>query len=234
METEADQRPDTQPGAEHNGEPAPDLDALARACEHFVAGRTAADPAHDISHIRRVVNNALYLTDIEGCDKRITLPAAWLHDCVQVPKNSPDRDRASHLAATEAVRFLNAEGYPQSLLPAVQHAIEAHSFSAAIPVKSIEAGVVQDADRLDALGAIGIARCLLTGGAMGSDIYDPTDPFAGDRELDDKAFMIDHFYTKLFHLPGTMQTAAGRSEAQRRVAMMEQFLDELGKEITAL
>ncbi len=234
METETSERSGAQRAADRDAESTLDLEALARACEHFVAGRTAADPAHDISHIKRVVNNALYLTDIEGCDKRITLPSAWLHDCVQVPKNSPDRDRASRLAAAEAVRFLESEGYPQSLLPAVQHAIEAHSFSAAIPVKSIEAGVVQDADRLDALGAIGIARCLLTGGAMGSDIYDPADPFAGHRELDDKAFMIDHFHTKLFRLPATMQTAAGRSEAERRVAMMKQFLDELGKEITAL
>ncbi len=67
------------------------LDGLAAACEAFVATRTAADPAHDLSHIKRVVNNALYLTDIEGCDRRITLPAAWLHDCVQVAKDSPDR-----------------------------------------------------------------------------------------------------------------------------------------------
>ncbi len=211
-----------------------DLDALARACEAFVAGRTAADPAHDLSHIKRVVNNALYLTDIEQCDRRITLPAAWLHDCVQVPKNSPDRKQASRLAAAEAVRFLRTQDYPDDLLPALQHAVEAHSFSAAIPVQTIEAGVVQDADRLDALGAIGIARCLLTGGAMGSEIYDPADPFAERREFDDKAFMIDHFHTKLFHLPATMQTRAGRMEAERRVTMMQTFLKELGREVTSL
>ena len=64
------------------------LDGLAAACKTFVAARTAADPAHDLSHIKRVVNNALYLTDIEGCDKHVTLPAAWLHDCVPVSKDS--------------------------------------------------------------------------------------------------------------------------------------------------
>lgn len=208
-----------------------DLDRLAHACEAFIAGRTAADPAHDLSHIKRVVNNALYLTDIEQCDVQVTLPAAWLHDCVQVPKDSPDRARVSRLAADEAVRFLSSQGYPEALFSAVHHAVAAHSYSAAIPIESVEAGVVQDADRLDALGAIGITRCLLTGGALGSDIYHPEDPFCEHRAPDDKAYMVDHFYAKLFKLPDTMVTEAGRQEARRRVGMMESFLHELGREV---
>ncbi len=208
-----------------------DLERLARHCESFIAGRTAADPAHDLSHIKRVVNNARYLTDIEQCELQITLPAAWLHDCVQVPKDSPDRHRVSRLAADEAMRFLESLGYPEALLPAVHHAVAAHSFSAAIPVESVEAGVVQDADRLDALGAIGITRCLLTGGALGSGVYHPDDPFCEGRKPDDKAWMVDHFYAKLFKLPATMVTEAGRREAERRVQMMKGFLAELGREV---
>ena len=209
-----------------------DIERLSRACEAFVAGRTAADPAHDTTHIKRVVSNARYLTDLEACDLRITLPAAWLHDCVQVPKDSPDRHRVSRLAADEAVRFLETrDDYPKDLLPAVHHAVAAHSYSAGIPVESPEAGVVQDADRLDALGAIGIARCLLTGGALGSDIYHPDDPFCEHRSPDDRAFMVDHFYAKLFELPATMTTAAGRAEAERRVSVMRDWLAALGREI---
>ena len=79
------------------------------------------------------------------------------------------------------------------------------------PLASV-AIVVQGADRLDALGAIGIARCLLTGGALGSDLYHPDDPFCTGREPDDRAFMADHFYTKLFKRPDTMQTSAGRAK----------------------
>jgi len=210
------------------------LAKLEAACEAFIAGRTAADPAHDLSHIKRVVNNARYLTELERCDPEITLPAAWLHDCVQVPKDSANRARASRMAAAEAVRFLKEQAYPTALLPAVQHAVEAHSYSAAIPVQSVEAGVVQDADRLDALGAIGIARCLLTGGALGSEIYQARDPFARDRSLDDKRYMVDHFYAKLFKLPATMQTRAGKNEAERRVAMMQDWLGELGRELGTL
>jgi uncharacterized protein len=118
----------------------------------------------------------------------------------------------------------------KDLIPEVEHAVEAHSFSAAIPVRTLEAGVVQDADRLDALGSIGIARCLLTGGAMGSEIYHHEDPFGTRRELDDRAYMVDHFYAKLFKLPATMQTKAGREEALRRVAQMEVFLDGIAME----
>lgn len=208
-----------------------DLVAIAKACEAFVANRSAADPAHDLSHIKRVVNSAVYLSDIEGCDKTVTVPSAWLHDCVQVPKNSPQRSQVSRLAADEAVRFLSTLAYPESLLPAVHHAVSAHSYSAAIPVETTEAGVVQDADRLDALGAIGISRCLLTGGALGSDVYHPDDPFCENREPDDRAYMVDHFYGKLFKLPATMQTEAGRAEAERRVHMMRSFLTELGREV---
>lgn len=208
-----------------------DLDDLERQCEAFLVGRVACDPAHDVAHIKRVVRNARYLTDLSKANNLITIPAAWLHDCVQVAKNSEHRHRASRLAADEGCRFLSAHRFPAGLLPAVHHAIEAHSFSAGIEVRSLEAGIVQDADRLDALGAIGIARCLLTGGALGSAVYHPDDPFCQRREPDDRAYMVDHFYAKLFRLPATMQTAAGRDEAQRRVVVMQAYLAELGREL---
>lgn len=207
------------------------LDAIEAACERFVADVTASDPAHDLSHIKRVVNTTRYLTDISKAESWVTLPAAWLHDCVQVPKDHPDRAHASQLAAAEGVQFLSKLDFPKRHLDGVRHAIEAHSYSAAIPVRSLEAGIVQDADRLDALGAIGTARCLLTGGAMGSRLYHPHDPFCEQREPADRDWSVDHFYAKLFKLPDTMQTEAGRAEAQRRVAFMKGFLAELGREI---
>ncbi len=114
----------------------------------------------------------------------------------------------------------------------MHHAIEAHSFSAGIPPRTLEARIVQDADRLEALGAIGIARCLLTGGTMRTPLYDPDDPFCDRREPDDRSYTLDHFYCKLFKLPGTMQTAAGREEARRRVDYMQGFLAELAGEIS--
>jgi len=189
------------------------------------------DPAHDISHVQRVVQNTLQLTAAENGDLAITLPAAWLHDCISVTKDSPQRAQASKLAAQEAVRFLETLQYPPALLPAIYHAIEAHSFSANIETETLEARIVQDADRLEALGAIGIARCFLTGGGMGTPLYDPADPFAVNREADDRRFTVDHFYCKLLGLVDTMKTAAGKKEALKRTEYMQGFLEQLGGEI---
>jgi uncharacterized protein len=209
------------------------LDLLQDNCRAYLEQVMSGDPAHDISHVSRVVQNALRLTEAEGGNPAVTLPAAWLHDCVTVPKDSPLRKLASSLAAREAERFLKGIGYPEELLPEISHAIEAHSFSANVPAETIEARIVQDADRLEAIGAIGIARCFLTGGSMGTPLYDPGDPFAHGRELDDKSFTLDHFYCKLMGLAGTMQTDAGRAEAIRRTEYMREFLQRLAEEIGA-
>ena len=206
------------------------LSALEIACMEFLSGRMETDPAHDLSHVRRVVNNTRYLTDIESANTMISIPSAWLHDCVTVPKDSPQRSAASKLAADDAVLFLRSLDYPAQWLDEVHHAIEAHSFSANVAPRTLEAKIVQDADRLEALGAIGIARCVLTGGSMGTPLYDPDDPFCDHRPPDDKRFTVDHFYTKLFRLPATMQTDAGRAEAQRRVEYMREFLARLAEE----
>jgi uncharacterized protein len=208
------------------------LDALQEACLAFLGENLGNDPAHDVSHVRRVVNNTLYLTDLERANELVTIPAAWLHDCVTVAKDSPQRSQASQLAAATAVQFLEGIDFPPRLLPDVHHAIEAHSFSAGIPPRTPEARIVQDADRLEALGAIGIARCLLTGGTMGTPLYDHDDPFCDRREPDDRRYTLDHFYCKLFKLPETMQTSAGREEARRRVDYMREFLAELAGEIS--
>ena len=160
-------------------------------------------------HLERVVATAMKLAAEEGARLEIVLPAAWLHDCVHVAKDSPDRPRASRLAAEHAVRFLEAAGYPAAWLPDIRHAIEAHSYSAGIPPRTVEAKVVQDADRLDALGAVGLARCIAVGAALGRPLYEPDDPFCRSRAPDDSGASVDHFYTKLLMLADTMQTARG-------------------------
>ena len=170
----------------------------------------------------------------EHADLAVVLPAAWLHDCVIVPKDSPLRSQASRLAADAAIAFLHESDYSAADLHAIGHAIAAHSFSANIAPQSVEARVVQDADRLDSLGAIGVARCLMLGGAIGRRLYDPIEPFPDNRPPDDLTNTIDHFYSKLLRLADTMQTVAGRAEAQRRTAFMQAFLDQLRGEITTV
>lgn len=190
-----------------------------------------ADLAHDLSHILRVVANARKLATLSQADLRIVIPAAWLHDCVSVPKNSPLRSQASRMAAQAAGEFLSKAGYPSQFIPAIQHAIEAHSFSANLPPRSLEAQVVQDADRLDSLGAVGIARCLMLGAVLERPLYDLEEPLPHNRPADDQRYTIDHFYTKLLKLADSMQTPAGRAEAEQRSEFMRQYLEQLALEI---
>jgi uncharacterized protein len=207
------------------------LHELQRQCLRFAARRAAADPAHDLDHIMRVVKNTLYLSDFEHINNMISVPAACLHDCVAVPKDGPLRAQASRLAAEAATAFLAGLDYPADLLPEVFHAIEAHSYSAGVAPRTAAARVVQDADRLDSLGAIGIARCLLVGGRLDRPLCAAEDPFCEQRAPDDGRYTIDHFYAKLLKLPASMQTAAGRAEAERRAGIMLRYLDDLRAEI---
>lgn len=189
------------------------------------------DPAHDLPHIERVVANSRKIALQEGADLDIVTPAAWLHDCIFVPKDSPQRSEASRLAADHAISRLATAGYPAQYLDAIYHAISAHSFSANIETKTIEAKVLQDADRLDALGAFGLSRCLMLGGHMNSELMHREDPFCESREPDDAKYVIDHFFRKLLKLEGTMKTRAGRELATERADVLRDFLAQLKREL---
>jgi uncharacterized protein len=203
-----------------------------RFADFLDAQAAGADAAHDRAHVTRVVTTARRLAGDEAAQMDVVVPAAWLHDCVVGAKDAPDRAEASRRAAEAARTFLKSEGYPEQWIPDIEHAIAAHSYSGTVAPETTEARVVQDADRLDALGAIGIARCFTVGGALDRSLYDPDDPFCDDRPPDDDAYTLDHFYAKLLRLPDTMQTEAGRAEANRRTAVLRDYLDRLRDEIT--
>jgi uncharacterized protein len=204
-------------------------DALAeRLLPH---GASVDDGSHDAAHLIRVWKNVRRIHGAEGGDLRILAAAVLLHDCVSVEKNSPVRAQASRLAAERAFELLDELGWRTAEISAVAHAILTHSFSANIPPESLEAKILQDADRLDAIGMIGAARCFYIAGRMGSGLYDPLDPLAEDRPLDDKAYAIDHFETKLFKLTDGFQTAAGRALARQRQERLRAVLAMLIEEI---
>jgi uncharacterized protein len=189
------------------------------------------DGSHDVAHLHRVWKNCRQIGEQEGGDRRILCAAVLLHDCVAVEKNSPQRHLASRMAAQKASLTLEQMGWAAHDIAQVAHAIEAHSFSAAIPPKTLEAKILQDADRLDAIGMIGVARCFYIGGRMRSALYDAADPLAQQRQYDDKRFTLDHFETKLFKLQEGFQTAAGRRLAQQRTERMRHFRDALLEEM---
>jgi len=188
------------------------------------------DGSHDITHFRRVWALAQDLSRGEG-DQLVILAASYFHDIVNYPKDDPRRSESSRDAAEKASEILAEMDFPEDKILAVKHCIQAHSFSANIPCKTMEAKVVQDADRMESLGAIGVARTFYVAGRMGSKLFDGEDPFAENRKLDDKAYALDHFKTKLLKLPQTMQTPAGREEAEYRAEVLLSFMGDLRGEL---
>lgn len=191
------------------------------------------DGAHDLSHLQRVWHNVRTLHAQEGGDLKVLLAAVLLHDCIAVEKNSPLRSQASRLAAEKASTVLANMAWPGAKISAVAHAIEAHSFSANIAPTTLEAKIMQDADRLDSLGMLGVARTFYIAGRMGSALYDPQDPEAKERDYDDKRFCLDHFQTKLLHLADGFQTTTGQRLAQVRHERLKGFMELFKEEIGA-
>jgi uncharacterized protein len=210
---------------------APFTDLAADLLPH--AFDNADDGSHDVAHIARVWVNARTIHADEGGDGRILAAAVILHDCISLEKDAPDRSQGSRLAAEKAAGVLSALGWSTDDIAAVSHAIVAHSFSANVKPETIEARILQDADRLDAIGLIGVARCFYVAGRLGSGLYDPADPKAEGRALDDKSFAIDHFQTKLLKLASGFQTQTGASMAQARHGALQGFLDGFTAEIGA-
>ena len=211
--------------------PRPDLAAWRPRFAALAADASGNDGAHDASHLDRVCRSAeALLAHHPEADALVVMAASYLHDLVNLPKDDPDRAQASRRSAALARERLAQLGFPADRLDAVAHAIEAHSFSAAIPATTIEARIVQDADRLDALGAIGLARMFYVAGSMGRALAHPSDPLAESREPDDRAWTLDHIVVKLARLPEMMQTEAGRDMANERLGKLLVFRKDFAKE----
>lgn len=178
------------------------------------------DTAHDISHFRRVWMTAQKIMVHHAVEPRVILAACYFHDIVSLPKNHPERRQSSRLAARKTSDILRRDfpDFPPEHI-------------AAVAPQSMEAKIVQDADRLEALGAIGLARVFAVSGALGVPLFDADDPFADARSLDDRAFALDHFQTKLLRLPDTMQTEMGRELARHNADFLIQFMAKLSAEL---
>lgn len=191
------------------------------------------DASHDLSHFHRVYKTALEISsyETEFIDPLVILAAAYFHDIVSLPKHHPDSKNSSKLAAIKANEILTNMDFPKDKMSAVCHAIETHSFSANIPPETLEAKIIQDADRMEALGALGILRAFYVCGRMGSIPYDKEDLHATNRPLNDKVYGLDHFQCKLFKLPALLQTEGGRRISQKRTDFLHYFVKELEQDI---
>lgn len=190
------------------------------------------DGAHDLAHLDRVWTNAQHIAAQEPpIDSTVLMCASYLHDLVNLPKDAPDRQFASRQSARAAAPLLHDLGLTKNQIDATQHAIEAHSYSAKIPPRTLESKILRDADRLDALGAIGIARTFTVSGTLNRPLYDANDPFCTTRTPDDTTYALDHWPLKLLRLPSDMLTQTGQKLAQDRVKTMHSFLDQLAQEL---
>ena len=187
---------------------------------------------HDFDHLTRVFNLALHLQETEGGNREVIGLAALAHDIHRLIQN----ERGSHCSpkeslpkVTEVLAELNLDSRIQEQ---VLHCIEFHeeyAFSATgVTVTDIETLILQDADNLDAIGAIGIARTFVYSGAHGVRMWDPAVPFEEQAYDDSKhdASTLHHFHNKLLRLSGNMNTATGKKMAQARHEVMEAFVEQ--------
>jgi uncharacterized protein len=205
------------------------LERMKKRVKKTLEGR---DPAHDFQHIMRVYKNAELIGRKEGADMEVLLPAALLHDLVVYPKGSAKTSKSADDSANLAEKWLQRYGYPQDKIDKICYCIRTHSYSKRLVPSTLEGKILQDADRLDALGAIGVVRTFSVGGTEGRAFYNPSDPFwKSNRELNDREWTLDHFQTKLLKLKKSMHTKTAREIAQERAKFMELFIRQMQKEI---
>src|SRR5919199_6427030 len=181
--------------AEAGGESLPGLgagDSSLRPLLEEVRARMACDAAHDSGHLLRVARwTVRLLRDVPGggaVDPRLAVAAALLHDVVNIPKTDPARATASVQSAAVARELLPRFGFAPAEVELAADAIRDHSYTRGAAPRSALGTALQDADRLEALGAVGVFRCIATGVRFGAAFFDQDDPWAVARPLDDAAF----------------------------------------------
>ena len=189
------------------------------------------DPAHDFDHVMRVYTNAKKIVKEEKADEKLVLSAALLHDIVSYPKSSKRSKFSSIDSAKKSKIILKKYGFSEKEITIVSDAIRDHSFSQHKVPETLEGKILQDADRLDALGAIGIARVFATSGSLNRSFYNIDDPFCTKRNPDDDLWAVDHFFNKLLKLESLMNTRSGKIEAKKRTNVLQEFLKQLKDEI---
>ena len=200
------------------------LENLKKICKIKLANN---DPAQDFEHIKRVYRNAEKICKTENGNKKLILSAVLLHDIVKI-KNQKD---SAIKSAKLSEKILKENNFFDDEIKIISDAIKEHSFSKGKIPSSIEGKILQDADRLDAIGAIGLARVFSFSGSNNRPFYDPNDPFSRNRSVNDNKWALDHFFEKLLTLEKKMNTKTGKILAKNRTKILKNFLKELKSEI---
>lgn len=188
------------------------------------------DGSHDFSHIERVYKLAMRIAKDEKVDLDIIKAAVYLHDIAKGKENRGEIECHAEGGAKMAEEILTELSFPKEKIPLVLECIRLHRYSKNLRAQTKEAEILQDADRLDALGAITIARIFMYNGYRGNPMYDP-------KKVPDKEYRgqettaINHFYEKIFKLkPKTFKTKAAREIAKERYAFIREYVNRFLKE----
>jgi len=191
------------------------------------------DSAHDFEHVMRVYKNAQKICILENANEKLILSAALLHDIVSYTKSDKRSKLSSIQSAKKSEQILKKYNFSKEEISIISDVIRDHSFSQNTIPRTLEGKILQDADRLDALGAIGIARVFATSGSLKRPFYNIDDPFCKTRTPDDKTWTVDHFFQKLLKLESLMNTKSGKVEAKKRTSILKEFLKQLKQEISS-
>lgn len=188
-------------------------------------------PAHDWHHVRRVARLAETLAGevAADVDETVLFASVWLHDVGRAKEDRGEIDDHAEWGAREAADVLAALDADPETIDAVQHCIRAHRYSNDVAPETTEAEILCDADNLDALGAVGIARCFAYGGELGQPIHAPDLP-PEDDDSAAGATQFDHLHEKILRLRERMYTEAGRDLAEDRHEYVAEFAERLERE----
>jgi uncharacterized protein len=195
--------------------------ALEYVQQHSYAG-------HDQTHTIRVHRLSRMIGKKEKADLLILEAAALLHDVGR----SHDQLNHAEKSAEIAEVLLRECDFPLDRLPQVLYAIRMHRFSRGVEPDTLEAKILQDADRIDISGAIGVGMTFAYGGSKNMEMYNEDDPLAKNRKLDDTKYVLDHFQTKLLKLPKTIHTKTGKQLIRKRSRYLKSFMSQFIREIT--
>ena len=191
-----------------------------------------SDVSHDFEHVFRVLLNAERIAKVENGDFEIIVPAALFHDLIVYPKDSLNRHKSQEESAEAAEKILNEiESFPKEKIDKVKRCILECSFSKGIVPKLLESKILQDADGLEATGAIAIMRTYASTGQMKRPFYNPEDPFCEKRKPDSSRFALDLFYERLLKVLDRMHTKTAKEIAKRRTEFLIDFLKEFKLEL---
>lgn len=202
-----------------------------------VAACPSGELAHDAQHVLRVYRWAVRLADEAQVSVEAAGATALVHDLVFVPKDSDQRSTGGERSAAAAPAVLAAAGYTADEIAAIAEAVRTSSWSRGLAPTSALGALLQDADRLDALGAIGLARLYACAQFMSTAqrpgrLYDPADPTGDtDRPWNDKRHAVDHIRAKLLHLAAGMHLPSARREAGIRHQTLLDHLEALRREV---